>query len=519
MKNINIKNFRSLQNVSNVTINPLTVLLGRNSAGKSTFLRMIPLLKQSSEVRSRGVFLWSGNYVDFGDFETSLSHKNGAQQIEIGFEFELPAPFLYSTSKLHSSNKNQINVAIKITTSKDSSRPFSLEPADLFSNTTIQNNTKQAQLTTIELKYLEQTAEITFDDENTIKKFAINKVDFTQIASSNFLVTTWTSLIPSIQTNFNDSNKNEFLNNITKTLGNVLHGSTKWESRFNIAKSIKFGTPSQILASLKNQELGQFGTNIIKNWSINNSTFQKINNDVTAIYFLDILQATSHFLSYTFLSSKYITPLRSTAERYYRYTNIAIDEIDQNGSNTAMYLYNLPKSDLINLSYWCKENFDFGIDIDDSKSHISIAIEDLSSGTTSNIADTGFGYSQILPIVIQLWALRTKKKSPATWPNYIAIEQPELHLHPHMQGKLGRTIAALVEQCTQEGINIRLVIETHSEALINNIGRSIKNKTLSPSNCTVLLFEKESNGASMVSTTTFDEDGFLNNWPYGFFDA
>lgn len=51
--------------------------MGINSSGKSTFLRTFPLLRQSVERKTRGPILWSGHYIDFGTFETSIySNKN-----------------------------------------------------------------------------------------------------------------------------------------------------------------------------------------------------------------------------------------------------------------------------------------------------------------------------------------------------------------------------------------------------------------------------------------------------------
>ena len=71
MLSIGVQNLRSLYNIDEIEIKPITVLLGKNSAGKSTFLRMFPLLKQSIEDRTSEPILWYGDYVDFGDFEES----------------------------------------------------------------------------------------------------------------------------------------------------------------------------------------------------------------------------------------------------------------------------------------------------------------------------------------------------------------------------------------------------------------------------------------------------------------
>lgn len=47
MDSIRIKNLRSLRDTEKISIKKLNILVGSNSSGKSTFLRVFPLLKQS----------------------------------------------------------------------------------------------------------------------------------------------------------------------------------------------------------------------------------------------------------------------------------------------------------------------------------------------------------------------------------------------------------------------------------------------------------------------------------------
>lgn len=70
-----VKNLRRLKAVDPVSIKPITVLVGRNSSGKSTFLRSFPLLRQSIATRSSSPILWYGDLVDFGSFQEVVSDK------------------------------------------------------------------------------------------------------------------------------------------------------------------------------------------------------------------------------------------------------------------------------------------------------------------------------------------------------------------------------------------------------------------------------------------------------------
>ena len=83
IESIGVKNFRSLKNLDPVEIKPITVLVGENSCGKSSFLRLLPLLKQSLEKNIDGPFAFFGEYVDFGDFDTVLNSSAHENKIEL----------------------------------------------------------------------------------------------------------------------------------------------------------------------------------------------------------------------------------------------------------------------------------------------------------------------------------------------------------------------------------------------------------------------------------------------------
>ncbi|MGP6295928.1 AAA family ATPase, partial [Pseudomonas aeruginosa] len=54
-----------------IPIKPINILVGKNSCGKSTFLRTFPLLRQSVQANTKSPILWFGDLVDFGDFSTA----------------------------------------------------------------------------------------------------------------------------------------------------------------------------------------------------------------------------------------------------------------------------------------------------------------------------------------------------------------------------------------------------------------------------------------------------------------
>lgn len=86
---IRIQNVRSLKDTGEIKLSPITLLVGENSSGKSTFLRMFPLLKQSICKRTNGPVLWAGDvddYVDFGSFQETVTN-DGSNDITLSFFF------------------------------------------------------------------------------------------------------------------------------------------------------------------------------------------------------------------------------------------------------------------------------------------------------------------------------------------------------------------------------------------------------------------------------------------------
>ncbi|HIP71342.1 MAG TPA: DUF3696 domain-containing protein, partial [Anaerolineae bacterium] len=80
-------NFKSIQEETELTFGPLTILAGSNSSGKSTILQSMLLISQtlSSKVRSRSVVL-NGPLMKLGQFDDLRSYDGEANQILIGWE-------------------------------------------------------------------------------------------------------------------------------------------------------------------------------------------------------------------------------------------------------------------------------------------------------------------------------------------------------------------------------------------------------------------------------------------------
>jgi len=138
------------------------------------------------------------------------------------------------------------------------------------------------------------------------------------------------------------------------------------------------------------------------------------------------------------------------------------------------------------------------------------------SGVLVSPVDAGFGLSQLLPIVIEM-AVREN--------TLICIEQPELHLHPRLQARMGQ----LLWNAIRGGNENRFLIETHSEHLLLRIKKLIRQGLLDPRMVRVLyvdnqVFDPATDGYIAGSESTiqsFEIDGggdFVDPWPGGFFE-
>ena len=121
---------------------------------------------------------------------------------------------------------------------------------------------------------------------------------------------------------------------------------------------------------------------------------------------------------------------------------------------------------------------------------------------------TGFGITQVLPILISV--LSAKKE------DIVVVENPEIHLHPSGQAAIGRFLA------TAAAAGVQIILETHSDHVLNGIRRSVKGDAISAEEVALHFFrprhESEANSIAQVHSPLIDDQGNLDDWPEGFFD-
>jgi len=510
MESIRIKNFRSLQDTGNIELKPITVAVGKNSAGKSTFLRTFPLFKQSVEERIKTpILLYSRNGVDFGSYKDVKSIFAKDEEF-LEFDFLFKDVILDRKFRRLGSRKGSVSTDLNISMKIDS------DVIDV------------PKLKVLELSFFDNIVEIHFEmsKNNLIHKITINEKEIKFEHKLSFFNR---GLI--IDRLIFKDNKKEFRydledysqNEMFRLIEEKVRKGTSAEKINLILKQVStLNTKEEFLLKMKSLKKPTTWATKIDKLNDKSDYLNEFYELVILNHLEEVLSITNNYMRETFHRVKYIAPIRATAERYYRIQDLSVDEVDAHGQNLPMFLGSLSSRMLERFQAWTEEHFSFKVKIKPIEGHYSIKIL-YSNGFEVNISDMGFGYSQILPIITQIWystvqAGRMINPRMRDIPTIFVIEQPELHLHPEFQAKFADVIIKVINDIKERNINIKFIIETHSQTLINRFGANISKKIISKNDINIIIFNKENEGeATRIQSASFDDEGLLENWPIGFF--
>lgn len=147
------------------------------------------------------------------------------------------------------------------------------------------------------------------------------------------------------------------------------------------------------------------------------------------------------------------------------------------------------------------------VPVKDSETHTArIAVENsFSKGKSIFPTNTGFGISYSLPIIVS--CLLAKKNT------FLIIENPEAHLHPSAQSKMGFFLGVMANS------GIKIIVETHSDHIINGIQIAVAERKINNELVTINFFSHQENSTQPeVQPIKLKEKGELTDWPKGFFD-
>ena len=210
-----------------------------------------------------------------------------------------------------------------------------------------------------------------------------------------------------------------------------------------------------------------------------------------------------------------------SAERtapHYEYQELGTNDMcDCKGSNVGEVFSKHENDDAIVLrSLFSKENTKLPMQLDEWCNYVfpgvSVRVEKTGSQMyklkikkTDAAPNVGFGITYAFPILISGLVIPEG--------GMLIVENPEVHLHAKAQSNLGYFLARIAAS------GVRVIVETHSEHIVNGIRRMIieKKTDLKPEDMSIYFFrEKEEN--KEIMEITMDERGNLSEFPKDFFD-
>ncbi len=461
MFKLKLQNYRGFLN-EEFDFSRINILIGENSAGKSSVLKFLLALKQSLYRTNKGEYnlTLSDFYADLGNYyETVYNHEIDRK---LGFSFEFGKDYVEYYTK----------AAFDFST----------------------NNKQLKQYVEGKLQLIDTPTIVNYEFSNDLSKH--NNISLA-ISNANVGI---------LHFNFDNQTPN---NKDAKTY-HVLGNSTTCDIIFE-----NFITKQTFHITDVNYTKDGFLT-ILDNTSLANQI--KFNQD---IYFLiHFLSFSQFYIARQLMQIDYINPLLyHIPDRLY----IQKDNKKINYINNIRDLINFLESPDSPPDFKAKLLTllaDFGLAEDFEIKNAGIAKEFRIKlhELDNNIKDVGFGVSLQLPIFAQallaemeIYSLNKYEQKGKT----LLIEQPEVHLHPRLQAKFIETLLGI-------GNHNVYFIETHSEHIIRMLQVLVKTKKfdLKSTDVSIHYFRKE--GKQMVKTAhKIDENtGKLKpNFPKGFYDV
>lgn len=223
----------------------------------------------------------------------------------------------------------------------------------------------------------------------------------------------------------------------------------------------------------------------------------------------------------------YLGPLRKSPRRVYQWSGDAPTYVGMEGENTISAILSATQAGTkINkgkntryrrfdefIAMWLK---DLGVinsfsvkPLSEGRKEYEVLVKTHRDSAEVKITDVGFGVSQVLPALVQAFYCPLNS---TVW-----MEQPEIHLHPQVQAELADAFISATKS-NQEGKhrNTQLIIESHSEHLLQRVQRRIAEGELEPEDVAIY-FCKRTKGGAELEELRINLYGEVENWPENFF--
>lgn len=569
-----IKNFKGVGEWQEVPLKPITLVFGKNSAGKSTILHALAyihdllfhgIVNQILPSKGKG-------FINLGGLRQIIHfNSKGEQEKELGFSF----CFSFDKKDLNKKIVNfleEIEKALKtsLKTTKDTINKEKVakrieavkacaENSEKILNHVLESNGKEPHIkyeirlvincdeflkTESKFNQFDRKPEvsilidgkliITFDSnkKDTTKKTDLLKVEGTK-EYSNRIENLLSQLGEMSQCVFLDE---EFFKKISESyiapiFCQDLVGDKRSAKLFKDIKPVLEQIGSAILfASLRltpnRTRIFPFQPNpiykmnglqeITKNAS--SAEFDKLFLSICTALFSEILchlgETARDYLHGFLRGIRYLEGIRYSPDRFINQYNL-LKEKNVEGKSSLLSYNDLFK----NKEVFQKTNealshlgADFTIEIEKGNKDLGDSLLIKKSNRRLSFKDIGFGWSQVVPVLVEAYAEDN---------SILCCEQPELHLHPSAQSELMSILACKRDKAKSP----RLLLEAHSEQMIIRLLRLIRDKRINRDDCAILYVLPSKNGSDESNNVEFnlirpDIDGRIGEqWPEDFFES
>lgn len=449
IRSLELENFKKFSRFSIDLSSPVTVILGENSSGKSSILKALLGLKQTaSSSNEHESWAAQGDYVDLGTYQDYINKKDVRKKLKIKLELGVEFYGRLSISRRVIGAISQMVIEFA----------YDFDPI-----------TAQARILSITCSFNDGAFRWSLCRQKTRKNYSLS--------FSQSLVSAFNRAFPMPES--------ERPLQMGKRKLVVAHNE-----RFSFTPAVSLtGFAEQVAVRIVSETL-------------------------------------SALTSYLDKSLYYLAPLRSAPYRSYARSSHSLT-VGVKGEYTPSVLANLERrtqkvtrgesqhtANLELLGKWVNTIFPgYRIRAKTLDELVKLYVSNSDSEgyvggeRADTLTDVGFGFSQVIPILVQLAVMPVGST--------LIIEQPELHLHPMAQTRL----ASVVADAAKAGR--RVIIETHSEHFVRGLQLAVSESRGKPREfgAEMLAFfylKQKSTQLERMWVSAYGE--FDKDWPPGFFD-
>lgn len=552
LNSLRIGNFKAFGEVQNVPVKPITLVFGPNSSGKSSLIHSLALANEAFRVGRLDIFRTEigGTAIDLGGFRQYVHKTERSRRVEWGAELDAKQLTGILADRLGSVKKIAISVLFGLEGELSAHDLLSglehAEASPIFAGKAQEGTEAKVVVMSYDLSGDgESLAKMSRRRDGTLRLDQLNRTHsvFHRVLEAILLANTTTEIVSESDFQLLYEKVDRLVPEISaradRFLPEIILTTSARESRTDaLLQPVSRGQRSADLA----ETLGLFFPRAVA--ELVNGVNEVVRKEVGAFTYLGPLRSfPPRHLAFAesedrnwFAGGGYAwdvvrqdAEIRETVNRWlgapalktpYRIRVRTLFALDQMAKPLAGELDELVR----NAPVFPSDETDIGYiaQLDDSDAEArqilksmrdsnvdrinELVLIDQRTKTVVSHRDVGIGVSQVLPVLVAAYGLKGR---------IVAMEQPEIHLHPALQAELADVF---IEAATGDRRNT-FILETHSEHLVLRMLRRIREKVLRAEDLAILFVEPLPDRGSRVLEMKVDEDGdFIDRWPGGFFE-